>query len=263
MKTWRQSEIEAMLICPERFRRNSLTDEEAGTSASRLMGTAVHEIMAESLLELRDWGNYDLPHQVGGWALNKFHRLVQEDKESEDPILWSEGAIELRSQEVETMASSLWAKMPGILETWGHPLIIEHTFSEAPVLFDLGLDGTWDLLTDKHVLIDWKTSKNSWRPGIEMSKAQPIVYAKGVEHVTGEWPTAFIFIVVNRKGVVNFKPVPIGPERFNFLVENLPRLERMRLNGIFPMNPTSPLCNEDDCPWWSRGCPASSFKGAV
>jgi hypothetical protein len=251
-----------MLICPERFRRNYLTGEVAGASASSLMGTAVHDTIAGSLVALRDWGLNDFSVTVGGYASSRFLALVDEDAATDDPIPWSVGAIEARREEVEIMASALWAKMPGILETWGAPLLIEHTFSKAPVLFDLGLDGTWDLLTDRYVLIDWKTSANSWRPGIEHTKIQPVVYARGVEHVTGKWPETFVFVVVNRRGVVSFKPVSISKERYAFLEKNLPALERMRLNGIFPMNPTSPLCSEDYCPWWSRGCPAASFKGA-
>lgn len=261
MNTWRQSQIEDMLICPERYRRNNLTGEVAGTSASALMGTAVHQAIAGSLVALRDWGLLDEPHSVGDFAKQRFDFLASEDETCDDPINWRPGTFEERADQVEVMASALWAKMPGILETWGAPFLIEHTFSKAPVLFDLGLDGTWDLLTDRWWLIDWKTTKNSWRPGREITKVQPIVYARGVEHVTGEWPTGFIFVVVNRRGVVSIKPVDCSKERYKFLEAQLPPLERMRLNNIYPMNPTSGLCNADDCPWFTRGCPAANFKG--
>jgi PD-(D/E)XK nuclease superfamily len=261
VQLWRQSEIEDMLICPERSRRNNHTGELAGTSASILMGNAVHETIASSLVALRDWGLWDEPYEVGEIAREHFVDLTVSDEQADDPINWRPGTFEERAAQVEVMATALWEHMPGFLELWGEPLLIEHTFSKAPVLYDIGLEGTWDLLTDKYVLVDWKTAKTSWRPGREITKVQPIVYARGVEHVTGRWPEAFYFVVVNRRGDIRVKPVDCSKERYKFLEAQLPPLERMRLNNIYPMNPTSPLCNAEDCPWFTRGCPAGKFKG--
>jgi CRISPR/Cas system-associated exonuclease Cas4 (RecB family) len=262
MRTFRQSQIEDLLDCPERFRRSYLTDDQGGTSASALMGTAVHVALAEAQGELIDNGVMLAPWEVGILAEGYFETGVFFDTQGEDPIAWRFGTIEERKEETRLMAEALWSKAPSIFESYGGPLVIEHTFSEAPLLFDLGLDGTWDCLTDKHVLIDWKTSRSGWRPGKEKDKMQPLVYARGVEHVTGRPPEGFVFVIVNRKGKIQVLEVDVSPQRVAYLEKLLPPLARMVDNGIFPMNPASSLCNEIYCPWFLRGCPAGPLKGA-
>lgn len=276
MSSWRQSSIETMLQCGEKYRRSYETDEQAGTTAASIMGTAVHEAIAFALKNLVNDGVLEGPAQIGQQGTGFFLRLVELDKEAEDPIPWSEGAVEARAQEVNVMASALWEAMPTILEEWGSPHLIETKFEGVPLVsgqplkrvllpgeYDVELEGTWDLLTDQHKLIDWKTTEQSWKPGIEMSKVQPLVYARGVEHMTGAWPRTFCYIVVNRKGRIWQKPVPINRERYEYLLATVPELERQRQAKIFPLNADSSLCSPTWCPWYLRGCPAAKFKGEV
>jgi hypothetical protein len=260
MHTWRQSMIEDMIDCPERFRRSYLTDAQGGTTASAMMGTAVHIAMAEAQSHLITTGELLSVVKVGQLAVYAFDGGIQFDTQTEDPIDWRFGFKEERRDEVRIMAEALWEKAPSIFETYGRPLIIEHTFSEAPLLYDLGLDGTWDVLTDRHVLIDWKTSRSGWRPGKQNDKVQPLVYARGVNHVTGGWPSGFVYVVVSRKGKIQVFEVDVSPERVAYLEKLLPPLQRMVDNGIFPMNPASGLCNEIYCPWFLRSCPAGAMK---
>jgi hypothetical protein len=267
VRTWRQSQIEDMLDCPEKFRRSYMTEQEGGTSASAMQGTAVHVAMASAQILLRDAGEILTPEEVAKHARTIFDIGLELDTQGEDPIEWRDGSAEERRYEVGVMAAHLWEKAPSVFESYGGPLIIEHTFSEAPVLFDLGLSGTWDVLTDRHYLIDWKTSRSGWKPGKQHDKMQPLVYAKGVEHVTGHWPVGFVFVVASRpnskspKGRIQvFDDVDVSPERVAYLEELLPPLQRMVDGGIFPMNPGSNLCNELYCPWFLRGCPAGPMK---
>lgn len=262
MRTFRQSQIEDLLDCPERFRRSYLTDDQGGTTAAAMMGTAVHIAMAEAQAHLIETGEALEPWEVGILAEGYFDAGVEFDTQAEDPIDWRPGFMEVRRDEVRVMAEALWKKTPSIFESYGGPFMIEHTFSEAPILFDLGLDGTWDCLTDKHVLIDWKTSRSGWKPGKEKDKVQPLVYARGVEHITGRWPEGFVFVVASRKGKVQVFEVDVSPQRVAFLGRLLPPLQRLIDNGIFPMNPASSLCNEIYCPWFLRSCPAGAMKMA-
>jgi hypothetical protein len=262
MRTLRQSQIEDLLDCPERFRRSYLTGEQGGTSAAAMMGTAVHVAMADAQGHLLDTGELLSVEEVGWLAEGYFDTGVEFDTQAEDPILWRFGTKEARREETRVMAEALWKKAPSIFESYGGPFMIEHTFSEAPILFDLGLDGTWDCLTDQHWLIDWKTSRSGWKPGKEKDKVQPLVYARGVEYVSGRAPKGFVFVVVNRKGSVSVREVDVSPQRIAFLEKLLPDLQRLIDNGIFPMNPSSNLCNEIYCPWFLRGCLAGPMKGA-
>jgi CRISPR/Cas system-associated exonuclease Cas4 (RecB family) len=279
MSTWHQSWIEDILICPERYRRNHETDEEPGTSAASLMGTAVHDAMAGGLNRLRVTGEH-LP--IDTYSKLVFNRLATEDRNSEDPIPWRENVIAERTDEVSIMAKALWAKVPEILEKYGAPVSIEQEFSRVPLAtcscgegitgeyfhrsgcvaaYGIELEGTWDVLTEYHWLIDWKTSDKGWPPGRENVKVQPLIYALAVEHLTGEWPHGFVYVIVTRKGKVSTREVNLDKKRLAYLEVNLPRLERMRREGIYPLNPSSSLCSPIYCPWYLRGCPAKEFKG--
>lgn len=262
MRTFRQSQIEDLLDCPERFRRSYLTNDQGGTTAASMMGTAVHIAMAEAQAHLIETGEVLSLNEVGRLAVLNFDAGIEFDTQSEDPILWRADQKEGRRAEVQVMAEALWKKTPSIFETYGGPLVIEHTFSKAPVLYDLGLDGTWDCLTDEHVLIDWKTSRSGWRPGRARDKVQPLVYARGVEHVTGQAPKGFVYVIVSRKGKIQVFEVDVSPKRIAYLESLLPPLQRMLDLNIFPMNPGSNLCNEVYCPWFLRGCPSGPMKGA-
>ncbi len=286
MKPWHQSWIEDMLICPERYRRSHETDEQPGTSASALQGTAVHVAVAAALFNLQNDGLFHTPVAIGKDAKVRFTSMVRDDRlDAEDPIPWGEHAIEERAAEVYVMAEALWNRMPLILEQHGEPLFIEHEFYDVPLgpcecaqavgpgeffhhkdcpdYHNIRLEGTWDLLTAGHVLIDWKTSARGWPPERENSKLQPLIYALGVEHVTGKWPNAFIYYIVDRQGKIQTRPVSLDKKRLAFLDATLPELERMRREGIYPLNPSSPLCSEAYCPWFLRGCPAKELKGAA
>jgi len=261
MFQWRQSTIGDMLICPERFRRAHVVGEADMNSAASLMGTAVHEAIASGLLALLHNGEWYEPQDVARNALIRFQHLVAMDSLEQDPIPWREGLLDERINDVERMAASLWSQMPGLLERWGGPLSVEHTFSGVPLTPDgIKGQGTWDLLTDKHVLIDWKTSEKPWPKWKAAKKLQPLVYAQAVEHETGRWPEAFVFIVVTREGRVQQLPVNVNRERYRFLEATLPQLERMRLSNIYPLNPDSALCSEVYCPFYNRGCPAKQLK---
>lgn len=258
---WRQSGIEDMLICPEQFRRKNVVGEADMNSASNLMGTAVHDAVAAALYELGDLGVYAEPNEVGASACVTFQILVEEDRQSEDPIPWREGSLDEREREVERMAAALWDQMPGLLDRWGAPVSIEQPFSDVPSgINDLKFQGTWDLLTDEHVLVDWKTSAKPWAKYKAPKKVQPLVYARAVEHLTGRWPELFVFVVVTREGRVQQVPVKLPRERYRFLERTLPELERMRAEGIFPLNADSALCSEIYCPFYNRGCPAKELK---
>jgi len=263
VKDWHQSGIEDYWICGERYRRNHVTGEVSADSASNLMGKAVHEAMAWGLKALKDNGELVSLDQMAVYASDVFYDLVGEDEESEDPIPWGEGVIDDRAHEANVMASSLWESIPGLLVTYGEPLSVEQSFSGVPVTPTAKIAGTWDLLTEDYYILDWKTSRNSWRPGDEFKKIQPVVYARGVEHVTGKWPEGFIYVVVNRRGDVRVKPVPVPKEKLVFLQATLDQLERARQSNIYPMNPTSGLCSETYCTWFRRGCPAAILKGAA
>jgi hypothetical protein len=258
---WRQSGIETMLQCPEKFRRLNVEREHDMNSASNLMGTAVHEAIAYALMYLKFNGDYESAGFIGLQAQDAFRELVENDRNGQDPIPWRDGSLEDRLDEVDRMAAALWDQMPGILERWGAPLSIEQPFSDVPSgIFGITFQGTWDLLTDKHVLIDWKTSTKPWPKYKAPKKVQPLVYARAVEHLTGRWPEGFVFVVVTREGRVQQIPVNVSRERYVFLERTLPELERMRLNGIYPLNADSALCSPDYCPFYNRGCPAKELK---
>jgi PD-(D/E)XK nuclease superfamily len=264
MGTWHQSGIETILQCGEKYRRSYETDEEPGTSAGALQGRAVHFGVEQALGELKENGEFMRADIVGMVAQAKFYEEVKKDRETEDPIPWGEDALAERAEEVEMQGSALWEKMPYILEQWGGPQSVEFQFEDVPLNNlhpNVTLGGTWDMLSDQHKLIDWKTSDKGWRPGAEMSKLQPLVYARAVEHVTGEWPRGFLYVVVTRTGRVQLIPTPIGRERYEFLEATLPELERQREQKIYPLNPDSGLCSPVWCPWFLRGCPAAKLKG--
>jgi hypothetical protein len=258
---WRQSGIETMLQCPEKFRRSSIEREADMNSAASLMGDAVHEAVAWNLGDLKSLGLYQEPTKVAAEAQSHFQRLVEQDRLGSNPIPWRDGSLEDREAEVGRMAGALWDQMPAILDKWGAPVSIEQPFDGVPSgIFDISLQGTWDLLTDKHVLVDWKTSKQPWQKYKAPKKVQPLVYARAVEHTTGRWPEGFVFVVVTREGRVQQIPVSVSKERYRFLEQTLPELERMRLNGIYPLNADSALCSDLYCPFYDRGCPAKELK---
>jgi hypothetical protein len=275
MGNWRQSSLNTMMTCPERFRRQYLVGEETGTSAAALIGTAVHKAAENALCGLME-GIEPLAIDCQEWAASAFDRLVEEDRQGPDPIPWTcQETLDERRAEVVGLAR-LWAGHAlEIVERHGFPTMVEQQFKDLPFTMyhdpdaplsspprQITLTGTMDCATDRHVLIDWKTATRNWKPGRALKQLQAIFYAAAYEELTGIWPEQFVFVVLTRGSTKRLYEhvVPLPAEKKDLLVRLLVEYDKQKAKGIFPLNTTSNLCSEEYCPFW-KTCPASVLGG--
>jgi hypothetical protein len=266
---WHATGLSVFQQCPEKFRRRYVEGErDEFLSASSMIGRALHAA-AQRGAEARTEGQAINPDFAVEYAVAHFDGLVEVDAAGDQPIPWDEtpGSLEDRRADVEELVR-LWVKnAPTFWADYGEPVMIEQHFDVE--LNGHEVSGQMDCVTDRDVIIDWKSGK---RP-MSLSKAeremQQFVYPAAYQAMTGRWPTKMVFVQLVRHKPTKTKPKwryslniqerEVDEAQRELLMTMLDGYSAQHEAGVYPLNITSSLCSPDWCPFWST-CPAHLLK---
>jgi PD-(D/E)XK nuclease superfamily len=265
--TWHATGLSTYLSCPEKFRRRYIEREQAEyLSAGTMIGRSVHHALRLACEARREGQTAVLEFLIEN-ALAHFDGLVAQDAESPDPISWVDDTLDQRREDIKRLVVLWQQKSPNFWRDYGEPVVVEEHFTVE--LWGHRVTGVFDMVSDRGVVVDWKTGKRAMSEKKAERELQVLVYPAAHEALFGVYPErlAFVQVVRNRPTqsrprwtyTLNIQERPTDPEQKELLHQMLDRTAAAVEAGHYPLNISSPFCQPEWCGFWTT-CPARFIK---
>lgn len=266
--SWHATGLGTFLTCPEKFRRRYIEREQVDhLSAGTMIGRAVHHALRLACEARREGQAAPLEFLVDN-AEAAFDGEVKADAESDNPIDW-EDKLEDRRTDVRKLVALWNQKSPAFWRDYGEPTRVEEHFTVE--LWGHKVTGVFDMVSDRHVIVDWKTGKRQMTEKKAERELQVLFYPAAHEALFGVYPERLVFVQVVRNRptqtrprwtyTLNVQERPTDPEQKELLKIMLDRSSAAVAAGHFPLNTQSWLCAPEWCNFWTS-CPARFVKAA-
>jgi len=247
MEAITQSMLGMFLRCPHQFERRYLRGEIIPPGIAARRGSATHraaqinheqKLHSQEDLSVDDLQDAARDHYVK--QIKEEGVFIPKDKISEKEKLLAGGldaAVRLTKLYRETLAPTI------------RPALVEEKLTIDAGL-DLPIQGTIDVLTEDHWLLDLKTADKSKGSDEAEHSLQLTLYAGLVAHRTGKWPVriSLEILVNNKEPKLQSLTTTRGPEDWVNLLLRVKLLLAQIQVGIFPpCDPNSWICSPNWC----------------
>ena len=224
------SRISTLLGCPRKFELRYVEGVRVPAPSPFYLGRRVHEALAENYRHKFRDGEDMKAEEVG-------ERFIELFSEPDEEVDWGESRDYLRDVGVLLIQKYMKSISPNT-----RPLNVEFKFERD------GVTGICDLIDQRGMVVDYKTSARRWGQDEADRKLQPLVYAFGLGG-----PTNFEFHILTKTKVPAAYIIQTArsmKEISWFSEVLLPRVRRQIEAGIFPPNAESNFCREKSCEYY-------------
>jgi hypothetical protein len=254
IKTYRQSIINAWVLCPERVRRRYIENEVIPPGIAARIGTGVHCGAEVNHLAKIQTGEDEPLDVVQDAARDGYVEAIR------NGVFFAPEEMPSARKQVAAGTDQV-VQLAGLYHQSLAPLVMP-ALVEKKIEMDLPelgtrVSGIVDVLDENHWLPDIKTAARKWPESKAHSSVQATLYDKLVEHYTGRRPTKISFEVFTKTKVPNHQSLVTTrqPDDWDALLVRIKVIKASVDAGIFPpADPSSWTCNQKWCGfWWT--CP--------
>lgn len=241
------SSISTFLNCPEAWRRKYIEKEPTTSSPALVFGSAFHDTLEGFIKQEAGFNGEEPKGILDMWGSNWEAQL-----EKQQNVIWEYETPEAQYNEgirilgnTEIMAEIQKIK-PAVDEAGAK---IERKVELRVPGVDVPVIGYIDIILEDGTPADFKTSKASWSEAKASDSLQSLFYIAALTQMGIEVNWKFAHLIFVKTKTPKFQRIEHEHEKGElfFLFEVISSVWGAITRGVFPLNPTSWLCNERWC----------------